>query len=170
MDQSRVLLVSHNRERRETLLSAFRELDPKGQFEGDPGTLDALRRPNEGLSAAVCLIDRPDELALVVRIRKAHHSLPILLITPDTNPEIQTLGAQMGADRVLCRRSNLRRNAEGLLQAVTDLRHLMNTARHHIVRTRELVRDLRHTTRAHRELVGNLMGVAAAWSKGEFLV
>jgi CheY-like chemotaxis protein len=164
-----MLLVSPNRQRRERFQAVLREIAPETEIDIASGAFQALKHAKERAhGAAVVLIDEPDEIALVIRLRKAHHDLPIIMITLDGNPEVLTLGGQMGADRVLRKRSDLRRNAEGLLRVLGETRQMIRTRRSAILRTRELVRDIRALTRAQRELIANMLGVAAACERGEF--
>lgn len=53
-----------------------------------------------GCSAVVCWAERQDELAAVIRLRKAAPETPILLVTPQAEPEFATLARQLGATRV----------------------------------------------------------------------
>lgn len=85
----------------------------------------ALARLGEqGYDAAVCWADRSDELAGVIRIRQAHPSLPILVLTDQESPGFEDLARRAGSNRTRPRRGTPRAICEGILQAILsgDLR------------------------------------------------
>src|SRR6185503_5030221 len=74
---------------------------------------EAVTRLSEkGYDAVVCWVEREDELAGVIRIRKTHPQLPILVLTTQESPEFQQLARQMGATRVSRCRSEPAAQAE----------------------------------------------------------
>jgi CheY-like chemotaxis protein len=58
-----------------------------------------LRLSRQGYDAAVCWADRTDELAAVIRIRKAKPELPILVLTCTGDPGFDDLSSRAGANR-----------------------------------------------------------------------
>jgi two-component system response regulator len=156
--------------RRERFLESVREIKPREKFDSASGAFEALKRLAEcAYGAAVCVVESPDEIALVVRIKKARHDLPVVMMTSIKDPAISALGQQMGADRVLRMRENPRRNAEGLLR-VLEIREAFRHTRHHFIRTKESVRDIVRLNAANRHLIAEMLGVAAACERGEFFV
>jgi DNA-binding NarL/FixJ family response regulator len=104
-----------------------------------------------GYSALICWAERQDELAAVIRIRKASSATPILLVTPQTDPEYAALARQLGATRVIRpdkdpgRMTDLIRNA--LLSG-----ELASELQSHVARAESHTREIRELTRKNREL------------------
>jgi DNA-binding response OmpR family regulator len=62
---------------------------------------EALTRISKrGFDAVVCWAEREDELALLIRIRKARPKLPILLLTSQESSKFKDLALSMGATRI----------------------------------------------------------------------
>jgi CheY-like chemotaxis protein len=88
----------------------------------------ALARLNEqGYDAAVCWADRTDELAGVIRIRKANPLLPILVLTETGAAGFDDLARQSGSNRTVRAAGKSSGLSECILQAILsgDLRREM---------------------------------------------
>jgi len=84
-----------------------------------PSLKDALKRLGEsGYSAVICWAEHEDELAALIRIRKANPGLPIMLFTPKRDPAFQDLARQMGATRILQPDGDAHQAAEMIRSAV----------------------------------------------------
>jgi DNA-binding NarL/FixJ family response regulator len=84
-----------------------------------PSLKDALGRlADSGYSAVICWAEHQDELAALIRIRKANPGLPIMLFTPKRDPAFQDLARQMGATRILQPDGDANRTAEKIRSAV----------------------------------------------------
>jgi CheY-like chemotaxis protein len=99
MARSRVLLVG-DRDHSPRALSDRLERDSDHGLATEVVALigEALERVSaKGYDAAVCWAERQDELAAVIRLRKASASLPIVLLTSQADPAFGELAHQMGA-------------------------------------------------------------------------
>src|SRR5205823_14924219 len=98
----RVLLVG-GKDRLPAELQSHLEQDPSRQLlaETTSAVHEAITRLSEtGFDAVVCWAERQDELAGVIRIRKANPELPILLLTSREEPAFEELSRQSGATQV----------------------------------------------------------------------
>lgn len=114
---------------------------------------------DKGCSAVVCWAERENELAGVIRIRKANPEVPILLLTPEVDPVFHTLARQLGATRILLPESDPERTAERIRTAVLsgdllgELRARAAEARSHAKDLLELVKENRELTETARSRV-----------------
>lgn len=114
---------------------------------------EALSRLGEkGYDAAVCWADRTDELAAVIRIRKANPDLPILVMTSQDHAGFEDLSAQAGATRTARVGRDAASCSERILQYVQsgELRRAMLQQ---VRQVRAQSRDLHALTKTNRELV-----------------
>jgi len=103
---------------------------------------EALSRiGNKGYDAAVCWAERQDELAGVIRIRKVHPELPIMVLTDHEEPAFADLARQAGATRTVPVGRDASTVSAHILQAVQsgDLR-------------RELLKQVRWVRSQGREI------------------
>lgn len=170
MSGSRVLLVSSNRASRDGLIEAVREIDPVKNLDIAMGAFEAVRRLAEGHhGAAVCVVDDPDDLGLVIRLKKARRDLPVVMMTSIQDPTLSAFAEQMGADLVLRVRGNGRRNAEGLLR-ILKTSDAIRRPRTGGASVKDLVCDVRRRSWVRREFIAGMLGLAAACDRGELSV
>lgn len=120
---------------------------------------DALTRLGEkGYDAAVCWADRTDELAGVIRIRKANPELPIMVLTGREEPGFEHLSRRAGATRTACAPPTPEALSECIRRSVQsgDLRREL---RRQVGRVRGQVQEIRALTNVNRELVETARGL-----------
>jgi DNA-binding response OmpR family regulator len=108
----------------------------------DPGTetLDGLAA--RGYDAVVCWAERPEELELVVRIRRSSPQTPIVLLTSLTTPEFRALALERGANSVLPAVKNLPALV-GLIEQAVELRATARESRQRAAEGRALSKEVR---------------------------
>ncbi len=80
---------------------------------------EAIRKlTDSGYDAVLCWAERQDELAALIRIRKARPGTPILLLTPQADDAFHTLARQLGAALVLRPEREATRTATLVLEAI----------------------------------------------------
>jgi len=130
---------------------------------------DALKqlkeRPYEG---AICVVDSPDELACIIRLKKRQPDLQVVMLTQSDEPTLHRVGQQMGADEVVNRGSSIGKTAELLVTAL-ESRTVAAGVHRTAAETAELVRDIRLLNERNRELLQKAMGLAASVQTGEFV-
>jgi len=162
-----VLFVTSDRLARDSFPDALRERQPGLEIETAGPVDEALSRLTaKPHRAVVHVVHTPDEIAGVVRVKKAWPDIPLVMLTTISDPVIFMLGEQMGADVVLHQRQNAGRNAEGLLHV---LEALLARDRKFSTWTRPGVSDVRMTSRKTRDLITTAIAMAAAARGGEFL-
>jgi CheY-like chemotaxis protein len=168
MSGSPVLFVTTDDELSNQLTEAIRDAGSTIQLELVRYLHDAVKRFAErSYRAALCVVETPDEIAGVIRLKKAKPDMPVVMLTGLADPAVSALGEQMGADLVLIRRGNSKRNAQGVLEALETVR-LARETRQHVARSKELAGDIRELTRGSRELIATAIALAAASEGGEF--
>ena len=98
----RLLLVAHEDTVLHTLPVSLKQVS-EGRISVDAVTMiqEAVEKISEtGYDVAVCWAEQQDELAGIIRIRKARPELPILLLTQREDADFLGLARQMGATRV----------------------------------------------------------------------
>jgi DNA-binding NarL/FixJ family response regulator len=106
---------------------------------------------DSGYDAVICWAERQDELAALIRIRKARPSSPILLVTPQDDDAFVTLARQLGAAHVLRGAGGAPPTTELIREAVRS--GLLARSLHaHVERAQTHVQHLRELTRRNREL------------------
>jgi CheY-like chemotaxis protein len=117
--QRRVLLLG--REPAVPLLPAILERDSLNSISAEVAgaVQEALGRiAGRGWDAVVLWADREDELAGVIRIRKASPALPILLLTSRKDPDFADLARRMGANQIASRQQDPESTSEIIRLAV----------------------------------------------------
>jgi DNA-binding NarL/FixJ family response regulator len=121
---------------------------------------EALNRlAGSGYSAVVCWAEHQDELAALIRIRKANPGLPIMLFTPERDAGFQELARQMGATRILQPDGDATQTAEKIRSAVlsgeliAEMRAGSQEALKRAKELRALARENQDLTRIARETV-----------------
>ena len=116
----------------------------------------------EGYQAVVCWADAADELAALVRIRKADPKVPILLVSElDQDKKFNSLALQMGATSVLPDTSDDEDLAEAIAVALRTVA-LSRETRKKARRSRELSKGVGDLARETRELTGKALDEARA--------
>jgi DNA-binding NarL/FixJ family response regulator len=125
-----------------------------------PSLKEALDRLSEsGYSAVICWAEHQDELAALIRIRKANPGLPIMLFTPKRDPDFQSLARQMGATRILQPDGDATLAAEKIRSAVlsgellAELRSGTREALKHAKDLQTLAQENQDLTRMAREQI-----------------
>ncbi len=169
MKTKEVLLVSPDRKLLEHLPAALSRDSAPVTVKAFPRVVEALDQiVSRSFDALVCTVDGPDELATVIRLKKAKPELPIIMLTDSPDPLLRKLGEQMGASLVVKRGSDVAETG-ALLSAALQSKELTKQLRHRVAETGALVRDVRRLTTSHLELVGRALGLAAALDAGEFV-
>jgi CheY-like chemotaxis protein len=118
------------------------ERDIPIRFDRVKGVHQALEKLSErSFDAIVCVVERADELAVVVRLRKGSSDTPILLLTDALDSEIARWGKALGANEVLKRSSSREAFAE-TLRRVLETRRLIRQNRAQMDRTLHLSKDI----------------------------
>jgi len=115
-------------------------------------TSDLIDRVREsGYDAVVCWAERPDELELVVRIRAGSPELPILMVTPDSDPTLQSRALEKGVTSFIPRSRTLSAFVDLIEQAV-NLRVSALETLQMAKQGRALSLEVRHLARETRTL------------------
>jgi DNA-binding NarL/FixJ family response regulator len=121
----------------------------------------------KGCQAVVCWAETPDELAAVIRIRKADPKLPILLVSDrDRDKEFSSLALQMGATSVLPDSNDDEDLAEAIAVTLRTVA-LSGEARHLARRSHELSKEIGKLAQKTKELAGTALDEVTA-SRGRF--
>jgi CheY-like chemotaxis protein len=102
--------------------------------------------PDLGYDAVLCWAERPEELEIVVRVRKATSETPIVLVSDRQDPEFRALAFAKGATSVLAATRDPS-TLMGLLEQALAIRRAARETRQQANQTWKLAREL-------RELVG----------------
>jgi two-component system response regulator len=134
---------------------------PAGALEGEHDSVAAevsasiqdaiLKLSESGYDAVVCWAEQQDQLAGLIRIRKARPSLPILLLTPQADDAFHMLARALGATLVLRPEGDAARTAALVRTAITS----GELAKEHVsqaTEARRRVRELRQLTQENRAL------------------
>jgi CheY-like chemotaxis protein len=127
------------------LHEAFRKFAPSLQADqADPATPAGLEKlAANGYEAVVCWAERPDELDLLVRIRKTRPTLPIVLLSSAVHtPEFRTLALEKGATALLQATSNIPMLV-GLIEQAVEMRLAARETRSLAAQGRILSREIR---------------------------
>jgi CheY-like chemotaxis protein len=157
-----VLLVSTDRKSRELLPPAI-------QAEAPGLSIEALGRIGEALSrltstrfdAVVCCADSAEELAHVIRIKKANPNLPIILLSRVPDWGFAALAETFGASIVVTKIGDLRETA-GSLALALKTRTLAREQKQHSVRSHQVSQEIRRLSHDNRQLVEMALGLTAA--------
>lgn len=106
---------------------------------------------DSGYDAVVCWAERQDELAALIRIRKARPDTPILLLTPQADDAFHTLARQLGAALVLRPEREATRTAGLVLQAIRS-GQLAKEVRSKAEQAREQAEQVRALAQRTKEL------------------
>jgi len=130
---------------------------------------EALTRLSErGYDAAVCWVEREDELAGVVRIRKTNPQLPILVFTTQESPEFHQLARQMGATKVSRDHRDPAVLAEHIRLSVQS-GALLDDLRSHTTRARANAGDLRKLSEKNAGLARSAWDLARKGRSSRFV-
>jgi len=141
-------------------LPSILENDSGGELKAEVTTKvhEALERVSaKGYDAVVCWAEREEELAGIIRIRRAHPQLPILLLTSQADPGFGDLAYRMGATKVtgadedLSKVSNLIRQALTTGELAREMRAQVQSGRLQTNRVRTLSRETRDLSTAALE-------------------
>jgi len=112
-----------------------------------------MRLSRQGYDAAVCWADRTDELAGVIRIRRANPELPILVLTSTSeDPGFDDLSSRAGANRT----AHLARDAEIVSECIRRIVESGELRRELLRQVRQVqssVEDVRSLSHRNRNLV-----------------
>lgn len=109
-------------------------------------TLDRVR--SGGYDAVLCRVDGPDEVAFLIRIKRAAPGTPVVAVTSGSDPALEDLARESGADSV---KSTIAVQAPGGRAA--SLQGLIEEIRSGLARTRELRKEGRELIAETRRLV-----------------
>src|SRR4029450_3892634 len=159
---SNVLLFSTDRKSREFLPSAIQAEAPGLRLLTIGRIGEALARISSlSLDAVVCCADTPEDLAHVIRIKRAHPALPVVLLSRVSTWGFEALAESFGATVVVTKSGDLRHTA-GMLALALKTRSLTQQQRFSVARTRQLSRDIRRLSEANRAMVEMALGATAA--------
>lgn len=152
----------------------LKERDIPIRFDGGKHLHQVLERLSEkSFDAIVCVVERPDELAIVVRLRKAAPAdTPILLLTDSLESDIARWGRALGATEILERRTSQERFVETLRQTL-ETRRLTREQRLQVGRTLHHAKDIAALAReAHRQAqrARTLLGKASPFAGLDFIL
>jgi CheY-like chemotaxis protein len=130
---------------------------------------EALTRVSErGFDVVVCWAEQPDELAAVIRIRKASPDLPIVLLTRQNDSTFLDLGLQAGATRVLGLGADLGAASKSL-QLALETKELAQQAKALAMESRHLAREVRESARQTSQLAQDALGLLVKQRKRAFI-
>jgi len=164
-----VLLVSTDRKSRELLPPAIEAEAPEIRLVtiGRIGEA-AARLPSLGVDGVVCCADAPEDLAHLIRIRKADPAVPVVLLSRVSAWGFDALAQSFGATAVVNKSGDLRQTA-GMLALAIKTHCLTQQQRFTVSRTRQLSRDIRRLSEANRAIVEMALGATAA-QRGQFFI
>lgn len=160
--EGRVLLVATNPKSRAVLPDALRTESPGLAVDVAARTTEALDRLSAGgYDVAVACTDAPDELALVVRLKKRRPDIPVVVLSRVAHAGFEALARSMGAASVVRKTSGLSDTAHaltGALEASRGAREVRALAR----QSKEASQELRRLAQENRRLISDALGLAAA--------
>ncbi|HYE99351.1 MAG TPA: response regulator [Planctomycetota bacterium] len=160
--KGRLLLVSTNRKSRDVLPEAIRSRAPDLAVDVAARATEALERlSGAAYDAVVCCADTPDELALVIRLKKHAPDTRVVVLSRVPDAGFEPLARSMGAQTVVRKKEGLRETSQALLRAIEAARSA-KTVRREAARSKELAQDVRRLARDNRALVGMALGLAAS--------
>lgn len=168
MESRDVLLVSSNRRTLDLLPGVL-----GGRMDSQVVPFRILHEALEELGrreykSAICVVESSDELACVIRIKKARPDLPVVMLTPSGDPTLRNLAEQLGADAVVRQEEGLEKAAD-LIALALETRAVTGRQRRSLADNAALVRDIRRLSDQNRELVQRAMGLAASVQPGDFV-
>lgn len=146
---ARVLVLDRDARRLRSLPRLLQRSGSDVVAETSASILDALDRiRHRGYDAVLCRVDGPDEVSLLIRIKRAAPGVPVVAVTPGEDPALEDLALESGADSV-------QSTAAGELPRgrAASLRPLIEQTRATLARSRELRREGREILAEHRRLV-----------------
>jgi signal transduction histidine kinase/CheY-like chemotaxis protein len=141
-------------------LPSILENDSDGNLKAEVTTQiqEAVERVSaRGYDAVVCWAEREEELAGIIRIRKAQPELPILLLTSQENPGFGDLAYRMGATQVTGKDEDLSNVSKVIRLALTTgelargMKPQVKSVRLQTNRVRDLSRETKGLSTAARE-------------------
>ena len=149
MSPRQILLVGTSELIPPAELPSILENDSDGNLKAEVTTKihEAVERiSTKGYDAVVCWAEREEELAGIIRIRKARPELPILLLTSQENPGFGDLAYRMGATQVTGKDEDLSNVSKVIRLALTtgelarEMRAQVQTGRLQTNKIRDLSR------------------------------
>lgn len=164
MDALNVLLVARDTGGAPSGLDRTGDASTRFRWTRTSAVHSALSQLEEGkFDAIVCVVDRADELAVVVRVRKIDSRTPLLLITESEDSDVARWGRALGATDVATR-SSAPDVIAARLQQIVELRRLAKDIRVHSGRALDLSKDVATLARHAKELAEQARRTAAAGS------
>ena len=122
---------------------------------------EALKRAASGdYDGAVCIVEEPEDLAIVIRLKSVKGAPPLLMVTSSPNPVLRELGRRMGASAVISEQGGLDAVASAL-SAALETRRLSREQGERVRTTaalghqvKALAEELKGRVAAARALVG----------------
>jgi len=143
LDQDPDLLTRHS-----TLL---RRRDSEVAAETATTIGEALHRIRRaGFDAVVCRVDSPEEVSFLVRIRNLAPRVPLVAVTSGTNPALDDLARESGANAVQTVDAAAAEPAE---KAALRIRRLIQKSRATVKRSREVRSQGRDLVAEHRWII-----------------
>ena len=168
MSTEKVLLVNPDAKAREVMSSILASAGSELLVESFPGVAAALAKVAAGeYSAAVCVVESPEDLAAVVRIRKLKPDLSVVALTDGAAPGLRNLARQMGASSVVDRAADPARTG---LQLAAAIRSKVGEVRKSAESVRRTASEIRQLNERSRELVARAMAVLASSNDRPFVV
>jgi CheY-like chemotaxis protein len=111
--------------------------------------MDLLAR--DSFDAGVCPVERPDDVASMIRLRKASPQTPVLGLLPAAMPELAALSLRMGAAAVL-ERGRGAESTSAILRQALDTGDLVRRTRHEAEMVVRVTREIEALSARAREL------------------
>lgn len=128
---------------------------------------EALRLAAGGdYDGAVCIVEEPEDLAIVIRLRNVRGAPPLLMATTSPNPTLRELGRRMGASAVISEPGGADAVASAL-SAALETRRLAREQRSRVERTAALGSEIAAIA---RELRGRAAAARSSASARSFLI
>lgn len=167
MGVPKVLLIAPDATSRAALAS---DLSLSLAVDAATGMIPALPRVAAGeYDGAVCVVETPEDLAAVVRIRKASPALAVVALLKDASAALVQLARQMGAVPVVDRKDE-RELTVTLIRTALETRGLAAQAVQASASIRRTSDQIRELTARSRDLVARAMGVLASCNDRPFVV
>jgi CheY-like chemotaxis protein len=112
---------------------------------------DALQRIRKaGFDAVVCRVDNPEEVSFLIRIRNLAPRMPLVAVTSGTNPALEDLARESGANAVQVLGDGAGEPEE---KTALRIRRLIQKSRAMVRRSRDLRMEGRELVAEHRWII-----------------
>ena len=168
MDDQHVLMIASDPKLRDAIPRELRQRKPSLRFKTVARVHDGIEGiTRDPCDAVIFSVDTADELPGIARIQKLRSDLPVVMLTAIPEPELRSIGLQMGACSIVQRSLEDSVMAEALLLAL-EHKDLFRDHRLQLETGKRLIRDLTALGHARRDLLGQSLGLLASAEVDDF--